>query len=244
MATGHLGGVLRRMIAVVAWATLAAVSGCGGVGVESSLSAAQVRFVEVSPGAPEMDFYVNGTGAAYNVDFANFTSYLPVSPGTASLSVTPAGTAQTVATAQGTLNGGRQYTAVVSRGLGSLQERVYQDQDTAAPAGLMAVRVLNEVEGGVPVTVYVAGTAGGGAAPLGGMTLAVGAASGYLTVPANGTYTLTATVAEGALNVPVGSVTLKARSGAVHTVVFARATGALASARGVVGFVLNDVEAP
>ena len=182
------------MIAVVAWATLAAVSGCGGVGVESSLSAAQVRFVEVSPGAPEMDFYVNGTGAAYNVDFANFTSYLPVSPGTASLSVTPAGTAQTVATAQGTLN--------------------------------------------------VAGTAGGGAAPLGGMTLAVGAASGYLTVPANGTYTLTATVAEGALNVPVGSVTLKARSGAVHTVVFARATGALASARGVVGFVLNDVEAP
>src|SRR5579875_3285466 len=92
---------------------MTALSGCGSVGFDSSLSAAQVRFVDVSPGSPEMDFYVNGTGAAYSVGYANFTSYLPVSPGFVSVSAHRAGSGAPLAGAEMNLAGGQQYTAVL-----------------------------------------------------------------------------------------------------------------------------------
>ncbi len=220
------------------------LSGCGSLGVDNSLSAAQIRFVQVSQGGPEMDFYINGAGAAYSLGFASFTSYLPVSPGEASLGVTKAGSGQPLAGTQGGLSGGHQYTAVLSHGLGNLRESVFADQDAPAPPGQIALRVLNEVEAVPSVSIYVipAGTGTGGASPASVFSLAAGAASGYVNVPAIGGYTVTATVAEGTLNLPIGSVNVKAGSGAVRTVVFA---GAMQSGgHGVVGFALEDVNAP
>ncbi len=221
---------------------LLGMTGCGSLGTDTNLSAAQVRFVEVSPGSPEMDFYVNGAGAAYGVGFENFTTYLPVSSGAASLSVSRTGMGQTLAGAQTVLGGGRQYTAIVSHGLGSLQERVYADQDTAAPAGQIALRLLNEVEGADSLTFHVSPTSGNGVPPL-VITTPAGAVSGYTTVPAAGEYTVVATVSERGLNIPVGSVIVKAGSGAVRSVVFA-GTAQPGVRTGVVGFVLTDADAP
>ncbi len=187
-----------------------------------------------------MDFYVNGTGAAYGVGFENFTSYLPVSPGVANLSVNRAGLGQALVASQNVLLGGHQYTAIVSHGLGSLQQHVYPDQDTPAPAGQVALRVINEVEGAGALTVYVAPVHGNGAS-VATLNVTAGTASSYVNAPASGGYLVTATTGDRGINLPVGSVTVKLGSGAVRTVVFAGT--ALPGGHGsVVGFTLTDAD--
>lgn len=211
------------------------------MGAENGLSAAQVRFVQISPGSPEMDFYVNGTAAAYGVGYENFTSYMPVSPGSASLSANRSGLGQTLASAQTALSGGRQYTMILSHGLGSLQEHIYADQDTPAPAGQMALRVLNEVEGLGAMTVYIA-AAHRGSAPATAISVPAASVSGYIAAPATD-YTVTATQESHGVNLPLGTVTVKASSGGVRTVVFAGAFQP-ETHNSVVGFTLIDADAP
>ncbi len=189
-----------------------------------------------------MDFYVNGTGSAYGVGYESFTSYLPVSPGTADLSIHRAGTGRGLLTTQAALSGGHHYTAVVSHTLGSLQERVFEDQEAPAPAGQMALRVVNATGGVSPLTVYVAPTRSSTAVPETALPVATGTASAYLLKTAGVDYTVTATVADGGLSLPVASVTVKSGSGAVRTVIFGGT--ALPGGHGaVVGFVLTDADA-
>ena len=244
-AVFETAGRISWRVAGLSLGTLAlGLVGCGSLTPDSSLSAAQIRFVEVSPGAAEMDFYVNGSGAAYGVGFANFTSYLPANPGPAGISATRAGTGQSLVSMQGTLSGGHQYTAVVSHHLSNLQERLYQDMDTPAPPGQVAVRILNEVEGAGTINFYLAPSEVNGtpAGPPSMLAVASGGSSSYVDLPAGTGYTVSATVAGTSVAVPVSTVSLKAGSGAVRTVVFA---GTLqAGGHGVVSFLLNDVDVP
>lgn len=237
---------VRTCIPRVAAAILAlcslGLSGCGSLAMDAGSSAAQIRFVQVSPGSPELDLHVNGTGAAYGLGFASYTSYLPVSPGAASLSATKSGTGQALVNVQGSLSGGQQYTVVVSHGLANLQERVYPDQSTPALQGQMALRAINAVEGVGAVTVYITPGTSGTTTPVSTLNVASGAASGYVDEPASGSYTVTAAIPEGVLQVPVASVSVKASSGSVRTVVFAGAPQA--GGHGVVGFALEDADAP
>ena len=217
------------------------LSGCGSLAADSSLSAAQVRFVQVSPGSPELDFYVNGSGAAYGIGYESFTSYLPVSPGTASFGVSRAGLGQPLVAAQSPLVGGHQYTVLVSHGLGSLQEHIFADQETPAPVGEVAVRVLNAVEGAPSITVHIGSVRGSASSPP-VLNLGTASASAYFNVPAPGSYTVTATLGDHGLTFPLESVTVKAGSGAVRTVVFAGTAHPDAHSN-VVGFVLEDADA-
>jgi hypothetical protein len=185
---------------------------------------------------------VNGSGAAFGLGFATYTSYLPALPGTVNLSATKAGAGQPVVTTQTTLGNGQQYTAVLSHGLGNLQEKLYTDQQTPAAQGQIALRVIDAAEHPGVLKIFVAPGGNGAAPSLTVLSLVTGSASGYVTVPSTGTLTVTATVGEGVLDVPVATVPLKATSGAVRTIVFA---GTLqAGAHGVVGFALDDVDAP
>ncbi len=242
-----------RFAGGLALCALLGLCGCASLGADPSLSAAQVRFVELSPGSPEMDFYVNGTGAAYGIGFESFTSYLPVSPGAASLSVNRAGFGQVLVASQNVLLGGHQYTAIVSHGLGSLQEHVYPDGEMPAPPGQVALRVINEVEGVGALTVYISAgispgistgisPARGNASSIAALNVTGGSASGYVNAPtAAGGYTVIATVGDRSVNLPVGSVTVKLGSGAVRTVVFAGTV--LPGGHGsVVGFTLTDAD--
>ncbi len=241
----------RRVFSLAVVAAVSAgslgLAGCGSMMVNAT--EAQVRFADTSADAPALDVYLNGTGAAYNLSYATYSSYLPVSAGTYQISANRANTGQPLASGRAALVSGHQYTAVVGNRLGELQEHIYPDAVPAPVAGTIAVRVLNEVEGG-PVDVYLVS----GAAPLPSAVpvvtgLAYGANAGYLRVSSGASY--------GIYVVPAGSSPLTAGaakvsgatvgggSGTARTLILTEAAaGTAKDGKGLYGLVLEDGETP
>ena len=204
---------------------------------------AQVRFADTSVDAPALDVYLNGTGAAYNLGFATYSSYVPVSAGTYQVSANRANTGQALASARTALVSGHQYTAVVGNRLGALQEHIYPDATPAAIAGLMAVRILNELDGG-PVDVYLVPNASALAStPPVATGLAYAMSAGYVRVPSGVSYFVVVTPAGGS---PVGAGAVKVSGasvsgglGAARTLIL---TEAAKDGKGLYGLVLEDAE--
>ena len=226
------------------WITVGALLGCQSITADSA-EAAQVRFVDTSVDAPGLDVYLNGSGTAYNLSFATVTSYIPVSPGEYRISANRANTGQALVTARAALGDTRQYTAVVSSSLGSLQETVYPDASAPAPAGMISLRVLHAAAGAGPLDVYLvpsAGTLATAAPSARGLGYTGGTA--YLNVAASSAYTVLAlpagTPPAGAVTLLSG-VTVSGNAGAVRTVVISDAPG---GGKGLYGFVLKDFDTP
>ena len=220
---------------------LLAVAGCQNITVDSA-AAAEVRFVNTSMDAPPFDMYVSGTGAAYNLGYATFTSYVALSPGEYQLKANRAGTTQALANAHVTLAGARQYTAVIGNVLGGLQETLYPDQKAPAPAGMMAVRVLQESSGAGPLSIYLVPNGGSASSttPL-AADLGYAASSGYVNIPAGTSYSVAVlTGAPGAHATLLSGVAVPVSSGAVHTLVIGDAP--VGSKERLCGFVLDDVD--
>lgn len=237
----------RRVFSLIAGAALSAGSagivGCGSMMVNAT--EAQVRFADTSVDAPAMDVYLNGTGAAYNLGFATFSSYLPVAAGTYQFSANRANTGQTLVSGRVGLVSGHQYTAIVGNRLGTLQEHIYPDAVPPAIAGTLAVRVLDEVEGG-PVDVYLVPNAGLLAStPPVVVNLNYGASAGYVRVPSNVTYAVYVTAAGASPPAAgvgkVAGVSVSGGSGTARTLIL---TEAAREGRGLYGLVLEDAEAP
>ena len=215
------------------------LAGCQGV-LSADAGTAQVRFVDTSIDAPALDLYVNGNGAAYNLGYATFTSYVPVSSGESRISANRVGTAQMLATAHLMLGGARQYTAVVSDRLGNLQEHLYPDPVPSTPAGMVSVRVLNEMNTG-PVDVYL--VPGPGALALAtpvAAGLAYTADSGYVHLAGGPVYQI-AVVPAGAVpgvgNLLTG-VNVEGSVGTARTLVLGEPTWQ--SRKNAYAFVLED----
>lgn len=219
------------------------ISGCGSMMVNAT--EAQVRFVDTSVDAPALDVYLNGVGAAYNLGFATYSSYLPVSAGTYQFSANRANTGQALVSGRAALVSGHQYTAVVASRLGSLQEHIYADAVPPAVTGTIAVRILNEVEG-APVDVSLVPNAGllATTAPV-ATGLGYGSSAGYIRIPSNGSYvayvapTGSASLATG--TVKVGGASVSGASGSARTLIL---TEAAREGKGLYGFVLEDAETP
>lgn len=218
-------------------------SGCGSMMV--SATEAQVRFADISVDAPALDVYLNGTGAAYNLGFATYSSYLPVSAGTYQFSANRANTGQALVSGRAALVSGHQYTAVVGNRLGTLQEHIYVDATPPAIAGTIAVRILNEVEG-APADVYLVPKAGllSSAAPV-AAGLAYGASAGYTRVTSNMSYGVflvpTGSSPMGAGVMKVGGASVSGGSGTARTLIL---TEAAKDGKGLYGLVLEDLETP
>jgi hypothetical protein len=177
---------LARLAAAAA--LLATLTGCQAV--VSSSSAAQVRIVDASPDAPGIDLYQADSAVAYNLGFGAITSYVPVAPGTYSISATTAGTRQVLSLARPTFAASSQYTVLIGNYSDSLQQVTLRDQNQPAPTGEFAVRFLNQATRTGPVDLYLvpSGHALITVNPI--LTnVAFGANTGYQTVSA-GTYTL------------------------------------------------------
>ena len=221
------------------------LSGCQSITADSP-DAAQVRFVDASLDAPALDLYLNTSGAAYNLSFGTVTSYVAAGPGEYRISANRANTTQALVNAKASLGATRQYTAVVSNTVGNLQETIYPDAHAPAPAGMLAVRVLNAAATAGPVDVYLV-PAGGSAAASTPLVRNLGYTGngGYVDVPGGGSYAVEvvpAGTAPGAGNgALLSGVSVTGSSGAVRTVVLGDAQ---AGSKGLNGFVLEDFDTP
>lgn len=217
------------------------LAGCGNMSLNTT--EARVRFAVVSADAPALDVYLNGTGAAYNLGYATYSSYVPVGAGASQFSANRASTGQALTSGRATLLGGHQYTAVVGNRLGDLREHIYTDALPGTVPGTIAVRILNEVDGG-PIDVYLVQGAAmpASAAPV-ATNLIYGANAGYARVPANASYTIFVAPAGSAPNggaaVKVSGANVSGGSGTARTLIL---TEAAKEGRGLYGLLLEDAE--
>lgn len=151
---------------------------------------AQVRVIAASPDVASMDFYAGGSALAYGVDFGAASTYVPLAPGNVRVSANTANSTQMLIASNAPLVAGKQYTAVVTNVAASLQETIYADQTTPAPAGEVAVRVIDAATraGNVDLYMVPAGEKLKATAAV-RAGVAFGASTGYALVPA-GTYSL------------------------------------------------------
>lgn len=237
--------LVRAAAGAVLCGTVLGLSGCQIIAANTP-DAALVRFVDTSVDAPALDVYVNGTGVAYNLGYATFSSYVPVSPGTREISANRVNTGQALINAHATLAGARQYTAVVSNRLGSLQENIYPDIPPAQVPGMISVRLLNAADTG-PLDVYlVPGSSSLASSSPVVSNLPYTGEAGYVHLAAGTSYLVIAVPAgaspTAASAVTVSGITLSGSAGAVRTVVLSEAQKP--GGKTVYGFVLDDSETP
>lgn len=210
--------VLRAALLLAA----AALSGCQSFNTNS----AQLRVIDASPDAGVVDAYQNSSALAYNLAYGTMTSAIPMSPGVYNLAAVKAGTRQALASSTDTLAAGKQYTEIIGSGLANLQQTLFLDQSTPAPAGQIAVRVIDEATHSGAVDVYFVPIT-----PLSGKftstpplvaNLGFGSNSSYLNVPA-GTYAIevvpTGTTLASSTVTLLSGAQINYASGAVRTIV-------------------------
>ncbi len=238
--------VLRAALLLAA----AALSGCQSF----STNSAQLRVIDASPDAGVVDAYQNSSALAYNLAYGTMTSTIPMSPGVYNLAAVKAGTRQALVSTTDTLVAGKQYTEIIGSGLANLQQSLFLDQSTPAPAGQIAVRVIDEATRSGAVDVYLVPIA-----PLSGkfvstpplvVNLGFGSSSGYLTVLA-GTYAIevvpTGTTLASSTVTLLSGAQVSYASGAVRTIVLidqqASASQHAALTPGVQAIVADDADA-
>ena len=175
-----------RLLAVAPVALL--LTGCQAV--VSSQGGAAVRIVQASSDAPGLDFYANASVLASNIGFGSVTSYVPINPGTYTITADTTGSTQALAAVKQAFAGGTQYTVLVGDDGAGLQQTVLQDQSQPAPSGEIALRFLDQASVVGPLDVYLvpAGQKLTAVTPL--ITgLVFQNTPSYLTVP-TGTYSL------------------------------------------------------
>ncbi|MDX6341159.1 MAG: hypothetical protein QOH87_1297 [Trebonia sp.] len=178
----------RALRLASAVALLGTLSGCQGI--VSSPIRSQVRIIDASPDATGLDMHLGSNALAYNLGFGTITSYIPLDPGTFTVSAKSVGTAQVLTTAKGTFAASGQYTVLIGNVSANLTESILKDQNQAAPSGQIALRFISQATRVSGLDVYLV--------PSGQTLLTVtalytnltfGVNSGYLNVP-TGTYTL------------------------------------------------------
>ncbi len=139
MLLTHLVRLAARFTVVAA--TVGALSGCQGIVGNASLS--QVRIVDVSQDAPGLDIYQGGDALAYNLGFGTITSYVPVAPGTYTISANSAGTKNVLSSSKATFAASSQYTVLVG-GSAAGQHIILKDQSQPAPSGQISLRFIDQ----------------------------------------------------------------------------------------------------
>ena len=194
MSINYLVRQAARFASVAAIA--GALTGCQGIVGNPSLS--QVRVIDASPDAPGLDIYQGADALAYNLGFGTITSYIPIVPGTYTISANSAGTKQVLSTSKATFGISSQYTVLIGNSAASLQQLILKDQSQPAPSGQIALRFIDQATRISAVDVYLvpAGQKLTAVTPVvTGLVFNIN--TGYLNIP-TGTYTL--------VMVPTGTV--------------------------------------
>ncbi len=178
------------------FAIVGALIGCQGIVGNPSLS--QLRIIDASPDAPGLDIYQGTDALAYNLGFGTITSYIPIGPGTYTISANSAGTKQILSSSKITLGVASQYTVLIGNSAASLQQLILKDQSQPAPSGQISLRFIDQATRISAVDVYLVPTGQKLTAVTPIVTgLVFNVNTGYLNIP-TGTYTL--------VMVPAGTV--------------------------------------
>ena len=164
------------------------LSGCQGIVASPVLS--QLRIIDTSPDAPGLDIYQNNAALVYNLGFGTITSYVPLTPGTYTISANSAGTKQVLSSAKATFGLSSQYTVLIGNSAANLQQLILKDQSQPAPAGQISLRFIDQATRISAVDVYLvpAGQKLTAVTPVvTGLVFNIN--TGYLNIPA-GTYKL------------------------------------------------------
>ncbi len=170
-------------------ALLGLLIGCQGM--ISNPSSSQVRIIDVSSSAPNLDIYQSHNALAYSLGFGTITSYVPVEPGTYTIAANSTGTEHVLSAAKGTFLPSTQYTVLIGGDIASNPKQLtLKDQNQPAPSGQIALRFINQSTriGAVDVYLVPPGQTLIDVRPV-VTNFTLGANTGYLNVPA-GTYTI------------------------------------------------------
>jgi hypothetical protein len=173
----------------VAGLAVSALSGCQSIDVNSS-NAALVRVFNASVDSTGFDYYTGQTAIVFNLGFSYNTTYVPLNPGTQTITTDQTKTTQVLASVAASLGSQKSYTVITGNVAANLQETIFTDQNYAAPSGQIAVRVINEATRIGPVDIYLVPSGGTLSTTLPFVTnVMFSGNSGYLDIPA-GTYTI------------------------------------------------------
>ena len=191
LRSGRAAKFLTRHALRLGAAALAvtALSGCQSIDVNSS-NAALVRVFNASVDSQGFDFYTGKTLLVANLGFAQNTTYVPLSPGTQTITTDQHGTTQVLASTVVGMGSQKSYTVITGNVAANLQETVFPDQNTNAPIGQIAVRVINEATRISSVDIYLVPSNGklSTTIPI-ATSIPFNTNSGYIDIPA-GTYTV------------------------------------------------------
>jgi hypothetical protein len=184
----HLATRARRLTVLAVLAT--ALTGCQSI--TGSQPFTQVRVIDASPDAPNLDIYQNSAAGLYNIGFGTVSSYIAVAPGAYLHAAYTAGTQQQLAQVRGTFSAGTQYTVLAGNMAANLQMSVLRDQATPAPSGEVALRFLGQAPRAGAVDLYLvpSGASLTGIAPI-ATGVGFGGNTGYINAP-GGTYSIVA----------------------------------------------------
>jgi hypothetical protein len=178
---------MRRLHALVLWPLLSIAILLFSFGAIPATAGAQgeghVRVAHLSPDAPAVDVYVDGSKVLTAVPYKSVSNYLAVPAGSHTFKVTPTGQANAVITAQADVAAGAYDTVAAIGPVAQIKGVIFPDDLSTPPAGDAKVRAVHAAVGAPsPVDVL----ANGKPAFTG---LAFGNATQYAPVPA-GSYTL------------------------------------------------------
>jgi Domain of unknown function (DUF4397) len=120
---------------------------------------ARVRVLHLSPDAPKVDVYVDGTSTLTAVPFKTTTKHAQVPTGTHTVELRPAGSANgnPLATARATLAPDTAYTLAAVGLAAKLQIMVLKDDFTAPPPGKAKLRGIDASPQSPPIDIAIAG---------------------------------------------------------------------------------------
>jgi hypothetical protein len=193
----HLAARAHRLTTLAVLAT--ALTGCQSITGNQPFT--QIRVIDASPDAPNLDIYQNSAVGLYNIGFGTVSSYIAIAPGATVHAAYTAGTQQQLAQVRGTFATGTQYTVLTGNIAANLQMSVLRDQSTPAPTGQVALRFLGQATrtGAVDLYLVPSGCSLTGIAPI-ATGIGFGGNTGYIEAP-SGTYSIVAFPAGTAPNV-------------------------------------------
>jgi hypothetical protein len=116
-------------------------TGCGGG--SGTTTTAQLRFLQASPDAPQVNLLIDGASVATNLTYSSATAYLPVKSGSRHVQVVPVSGSSPILDQTLSFASSAKQTLLLTGPVASVQSVVLTDGGTTTTTGDGNVRVVN-----------------------------------------------------------------------------------------------------